>query len=47
MISVFPGVLYISCALAMIFYSLDEPTVATMKRELDERRAGEASEGLG
>jgi GPH family glycoside/pentoside/hexuronide:cation symporter len=42
MISVFPGVLYISCAAALIFYTLDEATCATMKRELEERRAGEA-----
>jgi GPH family glycoside/pentoside/hexuronide:cation symporter len=42
MISVFPGVLYISCAAALIFYTLDEATCATMKRDLEERRAGEA-----
>jgi hypothetical protein len=30
-----------SCALALIFYPIDEPTCATMKRELEERRAGE------
>ena len=42
MISVFPGVLYISCAAALIFYTIDEATCATMKRELEERRAGEA-----
>ena len=42
LISVFPGVLYISCAAALIFYTLDEATCATMKRELDERRASEA-----
>ena len=42
LISVFPGLLYISCAAALIFYTLDEATCATMKRELDERRASEA-----
>jgi GPH family glycoside/pentoside/hexuronide:cation symporter len=42
LISVFPGVLYISCAAALIFYTIDEATCATMKRELEERRAGEA-----
>ena len=42
MISVFPGVLYISCAAALIFYTIDEATCATMKRELEERRASEA-----
>ncbi len=38
LISVFPGVLYVSCAAALIFYTLDEATCATMKRELEERR---------
>ncbi len=41
LISVFPGVLYISCAFVLIFYNLDETTVAAMKRELEERRAEE------
>ncbi len=44
MISVFPGVLYISCAAALIFYTIDEATCATMKRDLEERRAAEAPE---
>ena len=44
MISVFPGLLYMSCALALIFYNLDEPTCETMRRELEERRGGEAPE---
>ncbi len=38
LISVFPGVLYMSCALALLFYNLDAATVETMKRELEERR---------
>ena len=42
MISVFPGVLYISCAFVLIFYTIDEATCATMKRDLEERRAQEA-----
>lgn len=42
LISVFPGLLYMSCALALIFYNLDEATCATMKRDLEERRAAEA-----
>jgi GPH family glycoside/pentoside/hexuronide:cation symporter len=46
MISVFPGLLYISCAFALLFYTIDAATVATMKRELDERRAREAAPGL-
>ena len=41
MISVFPGLLYMSCAIALIFYNIDEATVAEMKRDLDERRRGE------
>ena len=41
LISVFPGLLYASCALALIFYPLDEQTCATMKRDLDARREGE------
>ncbi len=41
LISVFPGVLYISCAFVLIFYTLDEATVATMKRELEARRGEE------
>jgi glycoside/pentoside/hexuronide:cation symporter, GPH family len=43
MISVFPGVLYVSCAAALVFYTLDEATCAKMKRDLDERRAREGS----
>jgi len=43
MISVFPGLLYISCAFILIFYTIDEATCATMKRDLDQRR-GEESE---
>jgi len=41
MISVFPGLLYISCAFILIFYTLDEATCATMKRDLDQRREEE------
>jgi GPH family glycoside/pentoside/hexuronide:cation symporter len=42
LISVFPGLLYISCAFVLIFYTIDEATCATMKRELEERRELEA-----
>jgi GPH family glycoside/pentoside/hexuronide:cation symporter len=41
LISVIPGLLYISCVFVLIFYPLDEPTCAKMKRELEERRGGE------
>jgi GPH family glycoside/pentoside/hexuronide:cation symporter len=43
LISVFPGVLYVSCAFILIFYTIDEATCATMKRELEARRAAEAA----
>ena len=45
LISVFPGLLYASCALALIFYPLNEETCATMKRDLDARREGEELAG--
>jgi len=41
LISVFPGLLYMSCALVLIFYTIDAATCDTMKRELDERRERE------
>jgi GPH family glycoside/pentoside/hexuronide:cation symporter len=43
LISVFPGLLYISCAFVLIFYTIDQATCDTMKRELDERREREAA----
>jgi GPH family glycoside/pentoside/hexuronide:cation symporter len=46
LVSVFPGLLYMSCALALVFYGLDDATCETMKRELEERR-GEATPGAG
>ncbi len=44
LISVFPGLLYMSCAFILIFYTLDEATCATMKRDLEERRGLETAE---
>jgi GPH family glycoside/pentoside/hexuronide:cation symporter len=44
LISVFPGLLYISCAFALVFYTIDEATCATMKRDLEERRGGGIAE---
>lgn len=38
LVSVIPGVLYMSCAVFMIFYKIDAKTTALMKKELDERR---------
>jgi GPH family glycoside/pentoside/hexuronide:cation symporter len=45
LISVFPGLLYISCAFVLLFYTIDAATCDTMKRELDERREREATAG--
>ncbi len=38
LVSVRPGILYMSCALFMIFYKIDTKTTTLMKKELDERR---------
>jgi GPH family glycoside/pentoside/hexuronide:cation symporter len=38
LVSVIPGMLYMSCALFMIFYNLDSQTTDLMKKELDARR---------
>jgi len=38
LVSVIPGVLYMSCALFMIFYKIDSKTTNLMKKELDKRR---------
>jgi glycoside/pentoside/hexuronide:cation symporter, GPH family len=39
LVSVIPGILYMSCALFMIFYRIDSKTTEMMKKELDARRA--------
>jgi GPH family glycoside/pentoside/hexuronide:cation symporter len=39
MISVFPGILYMSCAILLIFYKIDQSTCIQMEQELDQRRA--------
>ena len=41
MVSVIPGILYMSCALFMIFYKINTKTTTLMKEELDVRRAKE------
>lgn len=41
LVSIIPGVLYMSCALFMIFYKIDTKTTTLMKKELDARRAQE------
>jgi glycoside/pentoside/hexuronide:cation symporter, GPH family len=38
LVSVIPGILYMSCALFMIFYKIDTKTTTLMKKELDARR---------
>jgi len=42
LVSVIPGILYMSCALFMIFYRIDSKTTEQMKKDLDQRRANEA-----
>jgi len=38
LVSIIPGILYMSCALFMIFYSIDSQTTDLMKKDLDARR---------
>ncbi|PXX98053.1 MFS transporter [Marinifilum breve] len=38
MISVFPGILYMSCAILLYYYTIDHETCERMKRDLDARR---------
>ena len=40
MISGFPGILYMSCSILLVFYKIDQPTCILMQQELDQRRAG-------
>ncbi len=41
MISVFPGVLYMSCAILLFFYSIDHKTSKIMQQDLEARRGEE------
>jgi len=41
LVSVIPGILYMSCALFMIFYEIDKKTTDQMKIDLDAKRAKE------
>jgi GPH family glycoside/pentoside/hexuronide:cation symporter len=41
LVSIIPGILYMSCALFMIFYKIDARTTDIMKKELDARRGNE------
>ena len=44
MISVIPGVLYMSCAILLYFYTIDHDTCVIMKSDLDSRRLAELEE---
>jgi len=44
MISVFPGVLYMSCAILLFFYNIDQNTCLAMQKDLEERRRKEVAE---
>jgi len=44
MISVIPGILYMSCAILLYFYTIDHDTCVIMKTDLDKRRLAEASQ---
>jgi GPH family glycoside/pentoside/hexuronide:cation symporter len=39
-ISVFPGILYMSCAILLYFYAIDHKTCLVMQNDLDARREG-------
>jgi glycoside/pentoside/hexuronide:cation symporter, GPH family len=38
MISVFPGILYMSCAILLYFYAIDHKTCLVMQKDLEQRR---------
>jgi len=42
LVSVIPGILYMSCAIFMIFYAIDKKTTDLMKTELEARREKES-----
>ncbi len=44
MVSVFPGLLYMSCAAFLAFYRLDAPTCDRMQQELEARRDSEPTQ---
>jgi GPH family glycoside/pentoside/hexuronide:cation symporter len=44
LVSVIPGILYMSCAVFMIFYNIDSRTSDLMKRDLEARRERPSSE---
>lgn len=42
MVSVFPGILYMSCAILLYFYAIDHKTCLIMQEDLETRRENEA-----
>lgn len=42
LISVFPGILYMSCAILLFFYSIDQKTCLIMQEELEARKEKES-----
>lgn len=46
MISVFPGILYMSCAILLYFYSIDHKTCLIMQEDLESRRKEENIEKI-
>ena len=46
LVSVIPGILYMSCAILMIFYKIDVATTNQMKIDLEARRREEAAQPL-
>ncbi len=44
MISVFPGILYMSCAILLFFYSIDHKTCVIMQADLEARRMTEEND---
>ena len=46
LVSVIPGILYMSCALFMFFYNIDSRTTDLMKKDLDARRETESNPSI-
>ncbi len=44
MISVFPGILYMSCAILLYFYTIDHNTCVVMQKDLEARRISQDNE---
>jgi len=44
MISVFPGILYMSCAILLYFYTIDHNTCVVMQKDLEARRISQDKE---